>query len=102
MLEIILLIPCAIIPPFDSLDDGNLCSDNIAADAWSPISSTSAIKQRIEIVTIGPRSNLIPKCNGSGILNHFSFAIDDKSNLPNNALIADIITIEIICGIFRE
>lgn len=33
MLEIILLIPCAIIPPFDSLDDGNLCSDNIAADA---------------------------------------------------------------------
>ncbi len=52
MLEIILLIPCAIIPPFDSLDDGNLCSD------------------------------LIPKCNGSGILNHFSFAIDDKSNLP--------------------
>ena len=54
MLEIILLIPCAIIPPFDSLDDGNLCSD------------------------------LIPKCNGSGILNHFSFAIDDKSNLIKN------------------
>lgn len=93
--EIMLPIPCAMIPPLDSLVDGNLCSDNIAADAWSPMSSTNAIKHNIEIVTIGPSSNLIPKCNGSGILNHASLAIGDKSNLPNKALTADITIIAI-------
>lgn len=88
MEEITLPTPWASTPPLVSWLVGRLFFASMEAVVWSPISSTRAMKHRMEMEMIGPSSNLMPKCRGWGIRIHASSPMGERSSLPKAAAAA--------------